>query len=288
MNHFVYHKPQSLVDVFRLKQENPEASFIAGGTDLMVRMKNRELSPPALISLRSVAQLGGIQTGSDQEPVRIGAATTITEILEHNDLVSRFPVLAMAARRLGSRQIRNVATIGGNLCNCSPCADTATPLLVYEARVCLSGPGETREIPLEEFLVGPGQTCSMPDEILTSVVLDPPSNKSKGTFKKKGRVKMDLAIASVAMLLELDKGICIRARLAAGSVAPVCTRLRDTESLLQEKPLTPELADQAADLSAKAVSPISDIRATAGYRRRIVGIYVRRSIDEIMGWGGRS
>ena len=128
---YSYHCPEDLTEALRLKAETPEARFIAGGTDLMVRLREGRYKPPALISLRGLKELRAIEVG---EPTRIGALCTVNEIAQHRALIERFPVLALAAKTLGSTQIRNAATAGGNLCNASPCADMATPLLVLDAQ----------------------------------------------------------------------------------------------------------------------------------------------------------
>lgn len=283
MRKFDYFKPQSLDEVWSLKQKFPSAKYIAGGTDLMVAIKNRELLPPALISLRSLPELSGIE---DQAVIgagaRIGAAVTISEILHHPILNKRFPILRDAAQRMGSVQIRNVATIGGNLCNCSPCADMAAVLLVLEARVRLQSPVSQREIPVHALFSGPGVSCLDSDEVLTDILLNPPLPQTQTAFFKKGRVKMDLAIASVAMLLNLEGNRCRRARLAAGSVAPIPLRLYDLEKLLDGADIQPELILEAQKLAEKSVAPISDIRSTAEYRRHIIGIYVRRGLEQIL------
>lgn len=278
MNRYDYYKPRSLDEALELQQRIPGALFIAGGTDMIVKIRDGEVHPPALISLRSIPELIGV---TDGDVTRIGAMTTISELIEHPLLHQRYPVLVEAAGRLGGPQIRNVATIGGNLCNCSPCADTATPLLVLDARVRISGKGGSREIPIDEFFKGPGESCLASGEILTDILLDPPRKDARATFLKKGRVKMDLAVASVAVLLEMDGNQCSRARLAAGSVAPVPLRLHEVEALLKGSAVSEEILDRAQKIAAETVSPITDIRATEAYRRQIVGVYVRRAIERL-------
>jgi len=278
MKRFQYFKPQSLHKAWRLKREWPDALFIAGGTDLMVQIKNRELSPPVLISLRSIAELIGIEAGQTS---RIGALTTISDISQHPELAQKFPLLQEAARNLGSFQIRNVATIGGNLCNCSPSADMALPLLVLEAKLKLQRPQGTRLIPVEELFKGPGKTCLSLDEILTDILLTQLGQNSKSIFLKKGRVKMDLAIASLAVMLETEGKKCLKARLAAGSVAPVPLRLKEVEALLEGKLLTKDLIEKAQELAMKVITPISDIRASRQYRRQILAVLIKRALEKL-------
>ena len=280
MRHFDYLRPKSLKEALQQKKTIAGAKFISGGTDLLVQIKNRELQPPALISLRSIPELATIEINGG---ARIGALATISDIIQHNELGLNYPVLVEAARRLGSVQIRNVATVGGNLCNCSPSADMALPLLVLEAKVRLRTAKARREIQISEFFKGPGESCLSSDEILTDIILDPPHQKAKATFLKKGRVKMDLAIASLAVLLEMEGGKCRKARIAAGSVAPVPLRLYKVEALLEGSTVTEKLAAEAQRLATKIISPITDIRATEEYRRQIVRVYVKRGLEKILG-----
>jgi carbon-monoxide dehydrogenase medium subunit len=280
MRRFDYLRPKSLKEALQQKKTIAGAKFISGGTDLLVQIKNRELQPPALISLRSIPELATIEINGG---ARIGALATISDIIQHNELGLNYPVLVEAARRLGSVQIRNVATVGGNLCNCSPSADMALPLLVLEAKVRLRTAKARREIQISEFFKGPGESCLSSDEILTDIILDPPHQKAKATFLKKGRVKMDLAIASLAVLLEMERGRCRKARIAAGSVAPVPLRLYQVEALLEGSTVTEKLAAEAQRLATKIISPITDIRATEEYRRQIVRVYVKRGLEKILG-----
>lgn len=285
MNRVDYYKPSTIDEAWKLKKRIPAARFIAGGTDVLVQMRKRVMAPPALISLRSIRELSGIDVARG---TRIGAATTIAELLRHPLIATEYPILAEAAKRLGSMQVRNVATIGGNLANCSPCADTAVALLVLDARVRLRGPKKAREIPIKEFFLGPGKSCLASSEILTDIFLDPPSARASAkprvVFMKKGRVRMDLAIASLAVLFELDGDTCTKARIAAGSVAPVPLRLLEVEKLFEGRQITGETAKEARELAMKTVSPITDIRSTAEYRREIVGVYMQRAVETLMGW----
>jgi CO/xanthine dehydrogenase FAD-binding subunit len=252
-----YHRPRSLAEAWELHQATPGAWYVAGGTDVMVRLRQRSLRPAALISLAGIPELGGIEDG---ERIHIGALCPVSDVIVHP------------------------ATIGGNLCHASPCADTALPLLVLGARLSLWSPVGRRELPIDEFFVGPGQTDRRPGEILTAIVLDQPRAGTKACFLKKGRVRMDLSLASLAMLLEMDGPTCLRARLAAGSVAPLPLRLRRAEALLEGQALTPERIAEARAVSEADVSPITDLRTSADYRRRMVGVFVKRAAERLLGW----
>jgi carbon-monoxide dehydrogenase medium subunit len=279
MRRFSYHKPKTIEEALRLKKEKGDAAYIAGGTDVMVQIKNRELRPSALISLRNIPDLACIEIIGG---ARIGALTSIANIIRHPELGQAFPVLAEAARRIGSAQIRNVATIGGNLCNCSPSADMALPLLILEARIRLQSSDTTREITIADFFQGPGESCLLTDEILTDIVLDRPGENAVAVFMKKGRVKMDLAVASVAALFHMEGNLCQKACIAAGSVAPVPKRLRAVEKILEGANLEENTIREAQKIAEDSVTPITDIRSTEDYRREIVGVFVKRCLERAL------
>jgi CO/xanthine dehydrogenase FAD-binding subunit len=281
LRHYSYYKPRTISEALCLKKEIPGAMFLAGGTDLMVQIKNKEVSPRSLISLRSIPELSSIDINGG---ARIGALSTVADLIQHPGIRSRYPLLVDAARLLGSPQIRNVATIGGNLCNCSPSADLALPLLVLEAKIRLRNEKGIQNVPIKKFFKGPGDCCLSSDQILKDIILDPPFPNTKAVFLKKGRVKMDLAVASLAVLLEMEGPECKKARMAAGSVGPVPMRLEKVEDLLKGNRISPELVLQAARLARKIVSPITDIRGTEEYRREIVGVFVKRSLEFLLGW----
>jgi carbon-monoxide dehydrogenase medium subunit len=268
-------------EALELCAAEPKAKLILGGTDLMVQMKKqRDLRPPALISLRGIDSLHHI--ADEGGALRIGAAVPLTAITAHASLRSTFPALAQAIDVIGSSQIRNVATLAGNLCNASPGADSAPPLVVYEAQVELQSRAGSREIPLRDFFRGPGETALSPGEILTTVIVPHPAKGARSIFLRKGRVTMDLAVASVAVLLEMDGDVCSRARLAAGAVAPVPLRLQKTESILEGSRLDADTIARAGATASAEVSPITDVRSTAEYRRDLVGVYTRRGISGLL------
>ncbi len=284
MFHTAYHRPRTLEEARSLKAETPGACFIAGGTDLLVQMKGGLKRPGDLISLRSVAELAGVTTGG---VTAVGAMTTLTDVLRHPVLSERFPALVAAVRSMGSVQIRNVATLGGNLCNASPAADSAPPLLVLGARARIQGRDGEREIPIEDLFAGPGRTCLGPDDVLTAILLDPPSSGARSAFLRKTRVHVDLALASVAVALEMDPAgeTCRQARVAAGAVAPTPLRLLEVEALLAGRKITPEVLGRARELARDAVSPITDVRASADYRRHITGVLLGRAVSGLLNGG---
>jgi len=280
MSGFDYHRPESLEDAFRLKSEQPDARFIAGGTDVMVRIREGRLRPPALISLSRVQELSGIRHGDE---IQIGAMTRVAELLRDEELGRSAPVLALAARTLGGMQIRNLATVGGNLCNASPCADTAPPLLVLDARVVVRSPGSERELPLADFFVAPGETRIGEGEIVSELRFRRPHMRTRATFFKKSRVRMDIAIASLAVRVDMDGKRCVAARLAAGSVAPRPMRLPRAEALLEGRDITAELLDELGTVAAAEVQPMTDVRSTEAYRRHVIGVFARRALAQLSG-----
>jgi len=270
-----YHQPGTTDEALELVGRFPEAKLIAGGSDLMVQMGRSRHRPSVLISLRRIEELARIEDGTR---LRIGAAVPIRDIATHPAVIAGAPALVDSIRGFGSPQIRNVATLGGNLCNASPGADCAPPLLVYGAHVELRDARSTRELPVEDFMLGPGETALRPGEVLTAILLDPPASNTRSGFLRKGRVQMDLAIASVAVLVEMDGPTCVTARIAAGAVAPVPLRLPRTEAIVQDSDVGPATRALAAMEARAEVSPISDIRASEEYRRRLTGVFVERSL----------
>ena len=274
-----YHRPGTVHEALGLARSLPGARFVAGGTDLLVRLKGGAPAPSALISLRGVAELSRTDVG---DVARLGAATSVAELLENEALNAGWPVLGQAMAEMASAQIRSSATLGGNLCNAAPCADSAPPLLVLLARVGLRGKDGSRVMPLEDFFEDAGITQLGAGELLTHVEVDRPHPGLRAIFLKKKRVAMDLAIASVAAALRMEDGVCAEIRFAAGSVAPVPMRLLATEQVLAGEAPTPERIAMARGVAEREVIPITDIRGGADYRRHIVGVYVQRAMEALV------
>jgi CO/xanthine dehydrogenase FAD-binding subunit len=276
---FEYHRPTTLKDALRLGESIPGARFIAGGTDVMVRMREGKVHASALVSLSRVAELQGIESGP---PLVIGGGVRVSDLQVSADVARLLPVLVQATRQLGSVQIRNSATVGGNLCNASPCADLAPPLLVHEARVRLESAGGVRELPLEDFFVGPRTSILEPGEILRAIVVDRAPADARAVFLKKGRVQMDIALGSVAVLLQTDGRRCVRARVAAGSLGPRPMRLREVERALEGAMLEDATIARAREAASAEVKPISDVRASADYRRHLAGALLERGVRALL------
>ncbi len=279
-----YYRPPSVAEALRLKRELPDSSFIAGGTDLLVQMKERIRRPTALISIRHLSELRRIEIDGG---ARLGAAVPLGDLAADSALMAGWPILGEALRDFASMQIRGSATVGGNLCNGSPAADTAPALLVLGARARIVEIEGERVLPLEQLFEAPGRTRVGEEGLLISIELDPPLPSAHGVFLKKMRTAMDVSLASVASLALLRNGRLEEIRLAAGSVAQVPMRLPETEGVLRERRLTPARIAEARRVARNEVQPITDIRAGADYRRHIVGVFVQRALEATLEEGNR-
>ncbi|MGQ9680115.1 MAG: FAD binding domain-containing protein [Candidatus Bathyarchaeia archaeon] len=263
---FEYYSPESLGEaVGLLEKYGSEASILAGGTDLLVNMKKRIAEPKKLINIKKIAELDGIV--ETPEGVRIKAATRLRSIERSQIIRDRFPVLYEAVRLMGSIQVRNMATIGGNICNASPAADSATALLVLDAKADIIGRDGGRSVPLSEFFLGPGRTVLKPYELLTGLSIPRPPEDSGGSFLKIGRTSMDIATINTATFLKLKEGVAEDCRIALGSVAPIPLRVSRAEDYLRGREINVDVIGEAARIVSKDIKPITDIRATAEYRR---------------------
>jgi len=281
MHRFEYCAPTNLPEAISLLgQYSSAARLIAGGTDLLTALKERTDRPEYLINLAGLAELCFIRY-DPETGLRIGAAVTVRAV-EKSDVVRLYyPVISQAAATLASVQIRNLATIAGNICRASPSADLPPALLVLDATVKLAGPLGERIVPLVDFFTGPGKTVLRPDEILTEIRL-PPSQPDRGAayIKHSPRRAMDLASVGVAAAITLETGLCRQARIALGAVAPTPRRSFQAEALLTGQIPTPDLILQAAEAAAAEANPISDVRASAAYRRQMVRVLVRRALQQ--------
>ena len=255
----------------------PGAAILAGGTDLLVKMRRGLVRPELLVDIGRLPSLRGIRRTPGA--IEIGAAVTESEILASNVVRETLPLLATALLSLGSVQIRNRGTLGGNLANASPAADTAIPLLLYGAELDLIGAEGVRSVPLDGFLLGPGKTALLPGEFIRTLRVPVPEPGLAAFYHKVGRRRaMTIAIASLGALFRVDAGRVTEARFAAGSVAPTPIRLRPSEESLHAVRLTEEVISRASRLASESVSPISDVRATAEYRSQVIGDLVARAL----------
>ena len=283
---FKYLAPRTVEEAIELLSKyGEEAKVLAGGTDLLVRMKQGVLRPKYLISINRIKELSYIEDRGDH--VAIGAATKLQDIVESPVIAAKAPVLAEAVNEMASWQVRNVATIGGNLCNASPAADTAPPLLVFEAEVVIAGPNGRRVVPITQFFTGPGKTVMARNELLIEVRAPKPVKPTGSAFIKIARVAMDLAKVNIAVALRMNGNVVEDVKVALGSVAPTPMRAYRTEEFLKGKELTEDVMWEAAKIVRTEVKPITDIRSTAEYRREVSGVILVDALKKAMERLGR-
>ena len=279
MIRFEYHQPHSLDGVIALlTQYGTEAALLAGGTALLIDMRHRERSPGHVISLWEVPGLAGFRVNSG---FHVGALTTISDLADTAAGHPPLRALVDSAWLFGGWQVRNMCTVGGNLCKASPGADMVPPLLCLDAELRLAGPEGERTTPLDGFLTGPDQTALRPAEVLTEIAIPPPSPRTGTAFLKVMRRRaMDCSIAAAAARVTLaeDRQTCLAARVALGAVAPNPFRAKQAEALLAGQKLEPELIREAAHRARDESRPISDVRASADYRRKLVETLAERAL----------
>ena len=276
---FEYHEPMSLPQAIDLlARYGDQARLLAGGTDLMVLVSRKKVRLQHVISLGCVPGLTGIRQDA-QGDIVIGALNTHRE-LELSPLLSGPGVaLRQACQTVGGVQVRNQGTIGGNLCNASPAADTVPVLLTMDARVTLQGPAGSRELPLDLFILGPRRTALGPAEILTAITVPRFVPRTASVFLKAGRRKaMEISLCAVAVRVTLLPDNSADVAIGLGAVAPRAFRPAGAEALLRGQTLTPELIRRAGSRAAEECSPISDVRGTAEFRRMLVEAMTERAI----------
>lgn len=284
MKRFTYHEPGSIGEAIELLDSyGTKASIIAGGTDLVVEMKQGKREPEHVISLRGVPGLDEIKnTGGE---LRIGAMVTHRAIERSNLVRERYSLLSDAVDNLGSVQVRNVATVGGNICNAAPSADTAGPLLALDAALLIEGPCGERSVPLKDFFHGPGKSALAGNEILKEIVIPelPPEACSR-YIKHTRRKAMDLPLLGLAVVLVPGTGgsVCKEARIALTLAAPTPIRAVETEEYVAGKPLGPELWEEAGKRALNESSPRTSFRTTADYRSRMIRVLLQRAADEAL------
>jgi CO/xanthine dehydrogenase FAD-binding subunit len=281
MFHSNYISPRSLEELLSvLHQYGGEAKLIAGGTDLIPQMRLGRQSPRLLVDPVRLPLAGIVRVNGN---IHLGSRFTHTQVITSPLLKDEYPALVNACQQVGGPPVRNRGTLAGNLANASPAADSALPLLIYDAQVVAVRLGEERLIPLNEFYLGPGQTCLVDDEIIQEIRIPKSPPRTVAVFLKLGNRKaMAIAIASVAVCLSLDEiGNVKQARIALGSVAPMPLRAYDAEAILQSEPMNEKTILLAAQSAQQAASPISDLRASAEYRRKMVAVLTRRALEKV-------
>jgi aerobic carbon-monoxide dehydrogenase medium subunit len=277
---FEMYQPTTLQEASRLlKDKGAGGRFLAGGTDLVIAIKEKGLIPKYVVDLKKVPGLSGIRENADGS-ITIGALTTMREIETDPLLNKKYLYLCQSAAEVGSIQIRNRATVGGNMANATPSADVAPSLIALNATAKIVDARSERIVALEEFFTGPGQTIMSPDEILTQIIIPKTSPQLMGEYIKfSPRDMMDLAYVGVAVTYNIaaDKR-CSDVRIVLGAVAPTPIRARNAEALLEGQLLTEELAARVGVEAARESKPISDVRSSADYRRAMVGAMTKRAL----------
>lgn len=284
MTGFDYFAPQRLEEaVSLLRRYGSKAALLAGGTDLLLRLERRLVAPSVVVDLKKIRHLRGIQ--SNRIGLRIGALTLMEEITSSPLVQRRYGIIAKGAAVVGSIQTRNRATLGGNLCNASPAADTAPPLIALAAQARIAGARRARQVPLEEFFLGPGKSCLKLNELLKEIFIPSPARRSGGSFQRSTRTAMDIALVNCAVSLCLapKDEIIADIRIALGAVAPTPVRAKPAEDVLRDKKPDKKLIEEAADRAAASVRPIDDVRSSASYRREMVRVLTKRAIEEALG-----
>jgi CO/xanthine dehydrogenase FAD-binding subunit len=278
---FDYFAPKTLDEaVALLKKYGPRARVMAGGTDLMVKMRLRAIAPEVIVCIREIEGLDTI-TVDPRKGLTIGAMALLSDVAGHPDIIAHYPAVAAAAGDTANVQVRNMGTVVGNLCNASPSADNAPALLIMGATVRIVGPDGERTIPLGDFFRGPGITALTPGEIVTSVsVPEPPPNTGVVYRSFSGRGKLDCSTVGVGALMTMRGDTCENARIAIGACAPVPMFAPAAEKILTGQTIDEDLLRKASRKASEETRPIDDVRASATYRLRVVEVLTCRVLLE--------
>ena len=277
---FTYHRPETLDETLRLLNEQNRSQVLAGGTDLLIQLRTGEKTPESVVEILRVEELNHIEY---KDGMKIGAAVQLYRLEDDARLAEQYPALHDAVKSIAGVQIRNMATLAGNLCNASPIADSATPLMVYDARIEICWLEEknnicSQHVPIEEFFTGPGLTVLSKGQLLTAVLIPEPTPNSGSSFIKVCRVALDLAKISCAACVERDGSTIQSVRIAVGGAAPTPVRVRSVEDELLGKRFSAEEVEKASRKVVSSISPITDVRSTEDFRRDVASVIVRDAI----------
>ena len=273
-------EPATVKEACAILEKNPNARVIAGGTDLLVILKTKVFTTDLVVSLLKIAELKTISF-SEKAGLSIGPLATITEIETSPVILKNYPLLAKAAGKIGSAQIRNRATIGGNICSARPAGDTIGPLIALGASVKIAGSRKNRSELISGIFKGPGETTIGRNEILTGITIKTPVAKTGSEFIKYGiRNAMEIAMVSVTTLINLKGDACASAKIVAGAVGPTFIECEAAEKYLAGKKISDDTAAEAGRLAMESCRPRSSTRASAEYRRQLVQVFVKRGLLE--------
>ena len=278
---FEYFAPESLDEAQRLlREKGSSAHLLAGGTDLLVKMNHGLLKPKAVIAIKQIKGLDQI-TYDPQDGLKIGATALLANVASHPDVLKHYPAVAAAAHETANVQIRNMGTVAGNLCNAAPSADNAPTLLALNARVVISGEEGERQMPLDQFFKGPGQTALADGEIVTAILVPPPLPFSGVSYRHiSARGKVDISAVCVGAMVVMDRDICRETRIFLGAVAPIPLRATQAEKIIRGQVLTEDLIQKAGEQASVESKPITDVRASAHYREKMAAVLTRRALRE--------
>jgi carbon-monoxide dehydrogenase medium subunit len=281
MKDFEYFAPRSVQEALALLDDaKSKAKVLAGGTDLIAQMRGGRVEPARIIDIKNIPELNRLELSADKT-LHIGAAVPLSKIVAFAPVIQKFAILHQGCAVIGSTRIRNRATMGGNICNAAPSADSVQALLCLGAKAVLASSAGTRVIPLNSFFRGPGKTALAPNELLVEIEIPAPPAHSAGYYlRHTPREEMDIAVVGVAVFLIFAprSKVCQEARIALGAVAPTPIRVPQAEALLAGKKPGEADIEKVAEKVAEAASPISDIRSSAEYRRELLKVLTRRTI----------
>ena len=274
---FNLHRPTSLGEALELMGALKSVKPIAGGTDLLPLMRDRAITVEDIVDIRGLHELKGITV--EDGTLRIGALTTLTEVLESPLVAEKASVLREAVGHIGSVQTRNQGTLAGNICNASPAADSAPALMVIGAQARVSSARGVRRVPVEELFAGPKMNSLGKDELVTEILIPELPSGSGAAFEKLGRRRgITLAVVNAAAYLAMDGKKCVDARIALGAIAATPIRLPEVEAAYKGRELTPEAIEESSRACYGLVNPVDDVRASADYRREMACVLVKRAI----------
>jgi CO/xanthine dehydrogenase FAD-binding subunit len=280
---FDYYRPKDLAEAQTLLIQEPSAAVLAGGTDVVVNLRRGSIKPPMVVDIKGLEGLRGI--GWQDDRLSLGALTTFNDLLASPEVNEHFTVLADAARVMGCREIRHRATLGGNVVNASPGAESGSPLAALEAEVVLAGPQGSRQMAIGDFWQGVGQTALRPGELLTHILVPTLPPGSRSAYLRRSRVLgMDLASVNVSVVVtDPDRADRRRVRVAMGAVAPTPVRAAETEGLLAGQDLTPALYARMRQTIQKGIEPrATSLRATPEYKKRMVGVMTQMILEDLL------
>ncbi len=280
MNAFEYFLPKSAKEAARLLHKYPDAKVLAGGSDLLVRMKGRVQEPSVMVDIKGIPKADDLAFTA-KSGLTIGPAVSMRQIERSPVVLTRYPALAQGAAFIGSVQIRNRATVVGNICNASPSADSSPGVIVHGGKVRIVGPGGRRTMTVEQFIKGPGRTDLRRGEFVAGVQLPTPASRTGSAYvRHTPRMAMDIAVVGVGALITLapKRDLCQEVRIVLGAVAAVPMRAAKAEAMLRGQQLTDALIEQVAESAAAEARPITDVRASADFRRELVRVLTQRMI----------